>query len=149
MGIWLNFTGMIPGWSPIKVVQTVPVGCISRSQGQSIGFKIKLSKISCLKQQGQVLSYLIYKIIKRSSTKVVQIMPLGFSIIGSTVTFDLFLRWATLGPSGPSCLILFRLCLNKNDERERQFVQCIHLFRERERESYLKLYNNWQTAVVN
>ena len=22
-------------------------------------------------------------------------MPLGFSIIGSTVTFDLFLRWAT------------------------------------------------------
>ena len=25
-------------------------------------------------------------------------MPLGFSIIGSTVTFDLFLRWATQGP---------------------------------------------------
>jgi len=39
-----------------------------------------------------VLSYLIYNIIKRSSTKVVQIMPLGFSIIGSTVAFDLFLR---------------------------------------------------------
>ena len=28
-------------------------------------------------------------------------MPLGFSIIGSTVTFDLFLRWATQGPLGP------------------------------------------------
>jgi len=35
-----------------------------------------------------VLSYLIYYIIKRSSTKVVQIMPLGFSIIESTVTFS-------------------------------------------------------------
>jgi len=29
-----NFTGMIPGWSSIKVVQTVTVGCISRSRGQ-------------------------------------------------------------------------------------------------------------------
>jgi len=28
-------------------------------------------------------------------------MPLGFSIIGSTVTFDLFLRWATQGTLGP------------------------------------------------
>jgi len=28
-GIWLNLTGMIPVWSPIKVVQTVPIGCIS------------------------------------------------------------------------------------------------------------------------
>jgi len=37
--IWPNFTGMIPGWSPIKVVQTVPVGCISKSQGQKIGFQ--------------------------------------------------------------------------------------------------------------
>ena len=63
----------------------------------------KLFKLlsSCLKLQGPVLSYLIYNIIKRSSTKFVQIMPLGFSIIGSTVTFDLFIRWATQGPLGP------------------------------------------------
>ena len=33
-------------------------------------------------------------------------MPLGFSIIGSTVTFDLFLRWATQGPLGPLVSIL-------------------------------------------
>ena len=93
---------MIPGWSPIKIVQTVPVGCISRSQGQYIGFsKCNFQKSSCLKLQGPVLSYLIYNIIKRSSTKAVQIMTLGFSIIGSTVTFDLFLRWATKGPLGP------------------------------------------------
>ena len=44
MGIWPNFTGKIPGWSPIKVVQTVPVGCISRSQGQQIGFWKETSK---------------------------------------------------------------------------------------------------------
>jgi len=36
---------MIPVWSPIKVVQTVPVDGISRSWGQKIGFKMKLSKI--------------------------------------------------------------------------------------------------------
>jgi len=39
IGFWPNFTGMIPGWSPIKVVQTVPVGCINRSRGQKIGFQ--------------------------------------------------------------------------------------------------------------
>ena len=33
-------------------------------------------------------------------------MPLGFSIIGSTVAFDLFLRWATQGPLGPLVLTL-------------------------------------------
>jgi len=44
MGIWPNFTGMIPGWSPIKVVQTVPVGCISRSGGQKIGFQNAIFK---------------------------------------------------------------------------------------------------------
>ena len=33
IGFWLNFTGMISGWSLTKVVQTVPVGCLSRSQG--------------------------------------------------------------------------------------------------------------------
>ena len=35
---------MIPGWSPIKVVQTVPVGCISRSRGQKIGFQNAIFK---------------------------------------------------------------------------------------------------------
>jgi len=30
---------MIPGWSLIKVVQTIPVGCISRSRVQKIGFQ--------------------------------------------------------------------------------------------------------------
>jgi len=35
---------MIPGWSPIKVVQTVPVGCISRSRDQKIGFQNAIFK---------------------------------------------------------------------------------------------------------
>ena len=39
IGFWPNFTGMIPGWSPTKVVQSIPVGCISRSQGKKIGFQ--------------------------------------------------------------------------------------------------------------
>jgi len=39
IGFWPNFTGMIPGWSPTRVVQIVPVGCLSRSRGQKIGFQ--------------------------------------------------------------------------------------------------------------
>ena len=31
IGFWPNFTGMILGWSSFKVVQMVPVHCISRS----------------------------------------------------------------------------------------------------------------------
>jgi len=44
IGFWPNFTGMIPGWSSIKFVQTVPVGCISRSQGHKIGFQNAIFK---------------------------------------------------------------------------------------------------------
>jgi len=36
--IWPNSTGMVLGWSPTKIVQMVLIGCISRSQGQKIGF---------------------------------------------------------------------------------------------------------------
>ena len=39
MGIWPNFTRMIPRWFLTKIVQMVPVGCISRSRGQKIGFQ--------------------------------------------------------------------------------------------------------------
>ena len=35
---------MIPRWSPINVVQTVPVGSISRSRGQKIGFQNAILK---------------------------------------------------------------------------------------------------------
>ena len=35
---------MIPGWFPIKVVQTVPVDCISRSKGKKIGFQNAIFK---------------------------------------------------------------------------------------------------------
>ena len=43
--MWPNFTGMIPGWSPTKVVQTVLIVCISRSWGQKIGFQNAISKV--------------------------------------------------------------------------------------------------------
>ena len=44
MGIWPNSTGMVPGWSPTKVVQMVLIGCISRSRGQKIGFQNAILK---------------------------------------------------------------------------------------------------------
>ena len=63
---------MIPKWFSTKVVQTVPGGCISRSWGQKIGFQCNFQKSSCLKLHSPELSYLIYNIINRSSTEVVQ-----------------------------------------------------------------------------
>ena len=44
IGFWPNFTKMIHGWSPIKAVQTVLVGCISRSRGQNIYFQNAIFK---------------------------------------------------------------------------------------------------------
>ena len=41
IGFWPNFTGMILGWSSFKVVQMVPVRCISRSQELKIDFLTK------------------------------------------------------------------------------------------------------------
>jgi len=39
MVIWPNLTGMVPGWSPTKIVQMVLIGCICRSRGEKIGFQ--------------------------------------------------------------------------------------------------------------
>jgi len=44
MGIWPNFTGMIPMWCPTKILQMVPVGCINRSRGQKIVFQNAIFK---------------------------------------------------------------------------------------------------------
>ena len=44
MDILPNFTEIVPGWSYIKVVQTIPVGCISRSRGKKIGFQNAIFK---------------------------------------------------------------------------------------------------------
>jgi len=39
IGFLPNFTERIPVWSPTKDVQTVSIGCISRSWGQNTGFQ--------------------------------------------------------------------------------------------------------------
>jgi len=44
MGIGSNSTGMVPGWSLTEIVQMVLIGCISRSQGQTIGFQNAIFK---------------------------------------------------------------------------------------------------------
>jgi len=78
MVIWPNSTGMVPGWSPTKIVQMVLVGWISRSRGQKIGFQNAIFKnLLVMKLQGPELSYLEYSVIYRSTTNVIQIMPLG------------------------------------------------------------------------
>ena len=45
MVIWPNSTGMVPGWSPTKIVQMVLIGCLCRSRGQKIGFQNATFKI--------------------------------------------------------------------------------------------------------
>jgi len=44
MVIWPNLTGMVPGWSPSKIVQMVLIGCICRSRCQNIGFQNAIFK---------------------------------------------------------------------------------------------------------
>jgi len=63
------------------------------------GSKSRFSKCnfqkSCLKLQGPELSYLVYSIIQRSSTKVVQIMPLGSKLTpprGSQFYIELYME---------------------------------------------------------
>ena len=41
---WPNSTGMVPGWSPTKIVQMVLIGCICRSRGQKKGFQKAIFK---------------------------------------------------------------------------------------------------------
>jgi len=121
---------MIPGWSTIKVVQTVPVGCISRSRGQKNRFsKCNFHKSSCPKLQGPELSYLVYSIIQRSSTKVVQIMPLGSILTppqGSQFYIDLYKETSndifSLTANGnltklhrnDFCVVPYQSCLNRS-----------------------------------
>jgi len=44
IGFWPNFTGMVPGWSPTKVVQMVLIGGISRSWDQKVDFQNAIFK---------------------------------------------------------------------------------------------------------
>ena len=44
MVIWPNSTGMVPRWSPTKIVQMVLIGCICRSQDQKIRLQIAIFK---------------------------------------------------------------------------------------------------------
>ena len=66
MGIRPNFTEMISGWFPIKVVQTVQVNCISMSRGQKIGFQNAIFKnllVRNYKAQSFHIWYNVYSII--------------------------------------------------------------------------------------
>jgi len=69
MGIWPNSTGMIPGWSPKKLVHMVLICCISKlMKGKATGSKSRFSKCTfqksfCLKLQCPELSYLMYNIM--------------------------------------------------------------------------------------
>ena len=44
MVIWPNSTGMVPRWSPTKIVQMILIGCICRSRGQKVGFQNAIFK---------------------------------------------------------------------------------------------------------
>jgi len=80
MRIWPNFTGMIPGWSPIKVVQTVPVGCISRSRGQYIDFWNETFK-NLLVWNNKAQSFYIWYITSSRGPllKLFKLCPLGWN----------------------------------------------------------------------
>jgi len=56
-------TSLIPGWSLIKVDRTVPVGCISRSRGQKIGFQNAIFKNLLVRDYKAQCFHIIYHIM--------------------------------------------------------------------------------------
>jgi len=69
MVIWPNSIGMVPGWSPTKIVQMVLIGWISRSQGQKIGFQNAIFK-NLLVWNYKAQSFHIWYIITSSGSSL-------------------------------------------------------------------------------
>jgi len=104
MGIWPNSAGMIPGWSPTKIIKMVLIGCISRSRGWKLGFQNAIFK-NILVWNYKAQSFHIWCITSsRGPLPIFGGQHQWSSVNGSTMTFDLFLRWATQGPLGPLVL---------------------------------------------
>ena len=75
---WPNFTGMFPGWSPTKVVQIVPVGCISRSRGHKIGFQNAIfNNLIVLNNKAQSFHIWYIALSKGPLPKLFKICPWG------------------------------------------------------------------------
>jgi len=76
-------------------------GCISRSRGQKLGFQNAIFK-NLLVWKYKTKSFHIWGITSsRGPLPILGGQHKWSSVNGSTVTFDLFLRWATQGPLGP------------------------------------------------
>ena len=68
----------IPRWSSTKVFQTVPVGCISRSQGQKIGFQNAIFKNHLVWNYKAQSSYIWYIASSRGPLqKLFKLCPWG------------------------------------------------------------------------
>jgi len=79
----------------------VQIGCISRSQGQKLGFQNAIFK-NLLVWNYKAQSFHNWCIISsRGPLPIFGGQHKWSSVNGSTVIFDLFLRWATKGPLGP------------------------------------------------
>ena len=97
-----------PGWSPIKVVQTVRVGCISRSQGQKIGFQNVICK-NLLVQNYKAQSFHIWYIASSRGPlpKLFKLCPWGqiwpcpgghnFTLIYIRKTYNDIFSWTANG----------------------------------------------------
>jgi len=109
MVIWPNFTGMIPGWSPIKVVQTLPVGCISRSRVQKIGFQNAILK-NLLVRKKKAQSFHIWYIASSRGPlpKLFKLCPWGSLLLAPL--------WPLTFSSGerPRALWALLFCFNHN-----------------------------------
>jgi len=76
-------------------------GWISRSRGQKLGFQNAIFK-NLLVWKYKAKSFHIWCITSsRGPLPIFGVQHKWSTVNGSTVTFDLFLRWATQGPLGP------------------------------------------------
>jgi len=101
IGFWPNFTGMIPRWSSTKIVQIVPVGCVStcRSQGQKTGFRNAIFK-NLVVWNYKAQSFHIWY-ISLSRGPLPKVLPGGHNFTlnyrRKTSFSNYFLSWTTYG----------------------------------------------------
>jgi len=79
----------------------VLIGCISRSRGQKLCFQNAIFKHLLVWKYKAQSFHIWYITSSRGPLPIFGGQHKRSSVNGSTVTFDLFVRWATQGPLGP------------------------------------------------
>jgi len=137
---------MVPVWSPTKIVQMVPIGCICRSRGQKIGLHKAIFKNLLLWNYKAQSFYIWYTCITSSRDhlpKLFKLCPWGqnwpppgghsFTLNYIRKTSNDFLSWIAngnltkLNRKGP-WVVLYQNCSNGFDWLHKSVTRSIYRF---------------------